>query len=141
MGDGHGVLCKFTLGDNSIAKIEGQDKNSIERAAHTTQITGAAMSGDKVVSVAMDKTMAISSLSDCRVVETVEMETWPVGLVACDSTGIVAVLHKQSISFYKGTNLVGSPSLTGFEASCIAIKTDGSQIAVGTTTMLRVCTR
>ena len=132
-GDGHGVLCKFNLGDDSISKIEGQDENSIERAAHTTQITGAAVMGDKVVSVAMDKSIAFSSLSDCRVLESLEMETWPVGLVACDATGIVAVLHKQSISFYKETNLVGTSPLTGvIEATCIAIKTDGSQLAVGT---------
>lgn len=133
-GDSEGVLCVFDLAKGSVNKVKGQDASSQAGAVHTTQVTGlVVMGGDKIVSAAMDKTMTVSSLSELKALETVELPSWPEGMAGSDANGVVAVLHKKSVSFYIGTKLAGSLDFPFDEAKCMAMKTDGTQIAVGQT--------
>jgi WD40 repeat protein len=133
MGDSDGVVCLFDLASGAVSKVAGQDASSIQGAVHTTQITGVTVVGGNIVSVAMDKTLTLSSVADKKAVETVELPTWPVAVVSSEATAVVAVLHKKSVSFFIGSALVGTADFAFDEAKCITMKKDGTQMAVGTT--------
>lgn len=132
MADSAGVVCVYDLADGQASKVKGQDASSQAGAVHATQVTGlTVIGGDKIMSAAMDKTLTVSSLGDLKALETVELPTWPEGMESSDANGVVAVLHKKSMSFYIGTSLAGSVDFPFDEAKCMCMKADGSQIAVG----------
>lgn len=100
---------------------------------HANQVNRLRLSGGKLVSASMDDTVRITDAASASYdgAQVVSLDGPVLDCAAHNGAALVAAVTKGKIHVIKGGAAVSATVASGYEPTCVAISTDGAEVAVG----------
>lgn len=130
-GSFDGVVISRNLKTGETSKVLGTDKKIISGGSHAGKVVGLSFDRGELVSVGWDDAIRFANIETGRYLTDIRLGSQPSGIASSPAKNIVALSTNVQIQIYREKSLLTSIAGLTYSPTCIAISTDGEELAVG----------